>query len=120
MDLHPYICKCCGGRINIAKMRCEYCDTPYENESLKRIEIATYTPGQATIRAQIAISRDHMAHSPESARDYALHELRNQIADGLLGYMKVTTSTDYSAKWMEQTEIIRAEVRVIEPSFGGF
>lgn len=118
MNLHPYICKCCGARINVAKMRCEYCDTPYENESLKRIEIATYTPGQATIRAQASISKEHMKYDPERARDYVLSELRNQIADGLLGYMKVTTSTDYSAKWCEHTEIIRAEVKVIEPSFG--
>lgn len=33
MKLTPCICKCCGGRINIAKMKCEYCDTYYVGNS---------------------------------------------------------------------------------------
>ena len=95
MELKPYICQCCGGRINVAKMKCEYCDTQYEDPSLKRLVIRTVRPGETTIRAEIAIDRWGLAHNPEGARDYALHELRNQIADGLLGFMKLaTTGTD--------------------------
>lgn len=117
MELKPYICKCCGGRINVAKMRCEYCDTPYEDSSLKRIKIETVSPGQHTIRAQVALSYDHMLHSPEGARDYALRELRNQLAEGLLGFMKIQTAENLDPKYLERTEIIRGEVRVIDPMF---
>lgn len=113
MDLKPYICKCCGGRINVAKMRCDYCGTQYEDASLKRITIQTVSPGTNVIRAEVAISKECMLHSPEGARDYALCELRNQIADGLLGFMKIATSENF----MDHTEIIRGEVRVVDPMF---
>jgi hypothetical protein len=61
-----------------------------------------------------------MKQDPERARDYSLRELRNQLADGLLAYMKITTCTDFSAKYFEQTEIIRGEVRVVDPTFDGY
>ena len=50
MDLKPYVCKHCGGRINVAKMVCEYCGTQYADDSLRRIKIETVHPGQHTIR----------------------------------------------------------------------
>lgn len=74
-------------------------------------------PGECVIRAEVAINRYDMADNPEGARDYALRELRNQIADGLLGFMKITTSSGYDPRWMVGTEIIRGEVRVVDPSF---
>lgn len=117
MDLNPYICKCCGGRINVAKMKCEYCDTYYEDQSLRRIKIETVRPGQHTIRAEVALDMDGVRHNPEGARDYALRELRNQLADGLLGFMKVQTAENFDPRIFGRTEIIRGEVRVIDPSF---
>lgn len=113
MDLKPYICECCGGRINVAKMKCEYCGTIYENESLKRITIQTVNARTAVIRAEVAIPKDRMMHNPEGARDYTLRELRNQLADGLLGFIKIATSEDF----MSDTEVIRGEVRVVDPMF---
>lgn len=120
MDLRPYICKQCGGTINLATLKCEYCGTPYKDESLKRITISTRVPGEASLRAEVRIDRYSMERDPEGARDYALRELRNQLADGLLAYMKITTSTDYSARYLEQTDIIRGEVRVVDPMFSGY
>lgn len=117
MELKPYICKYCGARINVAKMKCEYCDTPYEDNSLRRIKIETVRPGQHTIRAEIALDLDSVRYNPEGARDYALRELRDQIADGLLGFMKIQTSEEFNPKYLGRTEIIRGEVRVIDPSF---
>lgn len=113
LDLKPYVCKCCGGRINVVKMKCEYCDTEYENKSLKRITIQTVNASTTVIRAEVAIPKDVMLYNPEGARDYTLRELRNQIADGLLGFMKIATSENY----IDHTEIIRGEVRVIDPMF---
>ena len=119
MKLEPYICKQCGGRINVAKMVCEYCGTAYQDESLKQIKIVQVRPGEHRISAQVEVDVEHMARYPEGARDYALHELRNQIADGLLGYMKVTTSESFNPRYFGRTEIIRGEVRVIDPVFSG-
>lgn len=113
LDLKPYVCKRCGGRINVAKMKCEYCDTAYENESLKRITIQTVNARTNVIRAEVVVPKDCMLGNPEAARDYTLRELRNQIADGLLAFMKIATSENY----MDHTEVIRGEVRVIDPMF---
>lgn len=117
MDLKPYICKCCGGQINVAKMRCEYCGTSYEDSTLRRIKIETVRPGQHTIRAQIELDMDSITHNPEGARDYALRALRDQLADGLLGFMKIQTSESFDPRYLGRTEIIRGEVRVIDPTF---
>lgn len=119
MELKAHICKCCGGKINIAKMQCEYCGTSYEDTSLKRLVIQEVRPGQHTIACQVELSIDSMSHNPEGAREYALRELRNQLADGLLGYMKIRTAENYSPRYCERTEIIRGEVRVLDPMFEG-
>ena len=118
MDLRPYICKQCGGTINPATLKCEYCGTRYEDKSLKRITSTTQPPGQHTIRAEVCMDREFMLYDPEGARDFALSKLREQIADGLLGYMKITTSHDF--RLGDQTEIIRGEVRVVDPTFGRY
>lgn len=117
MKLTPYICPQCNGRINLSKMQCEYCGTPFKDDSLKRITIAQVRPGEHAIRTEVALEIDHMAYNPEGARDYALQELRKQLADGLLGYMKLTTCETFDPKYFGRTEIIRGEVRVIDPIF---
>ena len=119
MKLEPYICTQCGGRINVAKMVCEYCGTPYKDESLKHIKVIQVRPGERIIRSQVTIDTERMRMCPEGARDYALHELRNQIADGLLGYMKISTAESFDPRYFGRTEIIRGEVRVIDPVFNG-
>lgn len=117
MDLKPYTCTCCGGAIDIIKMRCGYCGTYFEDNSLKRIKIETVQPGVHTIRAQIALDIDRVRHNPKGARDYALQELRQQLADGLLGFMKIQTSESYDPMYCGRAEIIRGEVRVVDPMF---
>ena len=114
MDLKPYICERCGGPINVSKMKCEYCGTSYHNEVLKAIEIRTVRPGVHRITSEVRIPREVMRREDlEDIRTYALGKLRNQIADGLLGFLEIATCRDY----MENCEIIRGEVRVIDPMF---
>lgn len=113
MELQPYICKCCNGRINVAKMECEYCGTPYQDASLKHVKFSVVRPGVNRLAASVRINREDIMYNPEGARDYALRELRQQLADGLLAFMKFTTEVDYR----EHVECIRGEVRVVDPTF---
>lgn len=113
MDLRPHICKQCGGHIDLATMKCAYCGTTYSDPALRNITFKVDRPGVQRIRTQITIPNDRMKQSPEAARDYALRELRNQLADGLLAFMKIDTAEDF----MNDAQIIRGEVRVLEPSF---
>lgn len=117
MELKPYICKCCGAPVNISKMKCDYCGTVYHNDALKEITIRAVRPGEHTIQSQVRISHEVLrSRDAKDTRDYILGELRNQIADGLLGFLDITTCRDY----MDNCEIIRGEVRVIDPMFSGY
>lgn len=93
-------------------MRCDYCGTEYESPN-DRIKIVVDRPGVHTIRCQTKVDMLVMRDCPEIAREYVLREMREQIADGLLAYMKMTTSDDCRSF----CQIIRGEVRVVEPSF---
>ena len=113
MNLKPYICKQCGGTINVTTMKCSYCGTAYYDPALRNITFTVDRPGVTRLRASVEIPKERMTHNPEAARDYTLRELRNQLADGLLAFMKIETANDF----MNDTEIIRGEVKVLEPSF---
>ena len=114
MELTPYICQCCGGKIDISSMKCPYCDTAYHHPSLERINVIKLERGQHLLGAEVHISREVMLNAnPESIRDYALDELKQQLADGLLAYIKISTCEDR----MNCAEIIRGEVVVLDPMF---
>ena len=114
LNIKPMTCCKCGARINRSSMKCDYCGTEYESPN-KNIKIMVDRPGVHTIRSQTEVDMMYMTHSPESAREYTLNEMRQQIADGLLAYMKMTTSESYNT--FKCCQIIRGEVRVLDPSF---
>lgn len=107
-------CQNCGANINRITLRCDFCGTEYESHN-DRIKIVLDRPGVHRIRCQTKVDMECMRHSPEKVRDYVLRDMREQIADGLLAYMKMTTSECYDP--MSLCQIIRGEVRVVDPSF---
>ena len=113
-DIKPMTCHNCGANINRRAMRCDYCGTEYESPN-ERIKIIVDRPGVHTIRCETRVDMMHMRSSPEGAREYVLRDMREQIADGLLAYMKMATSESYDP--MNCCQIIRGEVRVLDPSF---
>jgi predicted amidophosphoribosyltransferase len=112
----PEAMKCpnCGANINRRSLRCDYCGTEYKHPN-EQIKIIVDRPGVHTIRTQTRVSLEHMRQAPERAREYVLRDMREQIADGLLAYMKMTTSESYDP--LNLCQIIRGEVRVVDPSF---
>lgn len=112
MELVALTCKNCGANVNRSTMRCDYCGTEYESPN-ERIEIVVDRPGVHTIRCQAKIDMGHMRYNPESAKEYVLSDMRKQLADGLLAFMKMTTCDDP----ISFCQIIRGEVRVVDPSF---
>ena len=111
-NLQPLTCHCCGGKIDRRIMRCEYCGTEYAPPN-DRIKVIVEQPGTHIIRCETRIDCALMQRSPEAARDYTLQDMRQQIADGLLAYMRLTTFDDIK----EMCQIVRGEVRVLDPYF---
>lgn len=114
LKMKPMICEQCGGHIDRRKMRCPYCGTEYGRENngvVMRYRLSR--PGETVIRSQVSMDYGMVKDCPEGAKEYALDRMRHEVADALLAFMKITTCTDYS----NMCEIIRGEVRVIDPEF---
>ena len=116
LDLKKMVCENCGGSIDRRTMTCPYCGTQYERKH-NGIEIRYIVdrPGVHTLRAEVKLSDSMVRYDQEQATAYALDKLRNEVADGLLAYMKITTSQDYDL--LERCQIIRGEIKVIDPTF---
>ena len=116
IEIKPLICEQCGGQIDRGSMKCPYCGTQYERKNNGvTVNYVIDRPGVHTLRAEVRVNNLMMLHNPEGAKDYALDRLRQEVADGLLAYMKITTSKGLS--FMEDCEIIRGEIRVVDPAF---
>ena len=108
----PLVCENCGGPIERRTMRCPYCGTQYTSwDGAMKIEV--HEVGVHTLRCQVQVARVYTHNDPERAAQYALGRMREQIADGLLAYMKMSTTDDPR----QNCQIIRGEVRVIIPEF---
>jgi hypothetical protein len=115
-ELKPLVCERCGGAIDRNTMRCHYCDTQYERKhDGVPINFVVDRPGVHRIRAEVRLAEEMARHDPEGATRYAMDRLRHGIADGLLDYMKVCTTKEFDP--MNMCQIIRGEVRVIDPTF---
>lgn len=113
-EIKPLICERCGGQIDRKTMKCPYCDTQYERKNNGvTVRYVADRVGIHTIRADVRVDNFRLQRDPEGATEYALDRLRQEIADGLLAYMKIATQKDF----LEQCEIIRGEIRVVDPTF---
>ena len=116
-ELKPLVCEKCGGSIDRKTMRCPYCDTAYayDNNGVQ-VRFTVERPGTHIIKAQAKVSREMVDYEPERATAYVLDKMRHQVADGLLAFMKISTMSDP----YEMCEVIRGEVRVIDPTFTNY
>jgi RNA polymerase subunit RPABC4/transcription elongation factor Spt4 len=112
LELKQLVCQNCGGKIDRATMKCPYCDTQYESKN-EMVQIVLDRPGTYKIRCHAKIDRALMAKAPEMARDHVLRQMRSQIADELLGFMKFMTSEEYDP--ISMCQLIRGEITVLEP-----
>lgn len=117
LDRKPLICKCCGGQIDRRTMTCPYCGVQYEKKyDDMPVTFTVERPGVHHIKAMVRLDEHAILQDPEGATKYAMDRLRNGIADGLLEYMRIDTAKDYS----QFCRIIRADVRVLDPSFSDY
>lgn len=115
-EIKPLVCENCGGKIDRQTMKCPYCDTQYERKNNGvTVNYVVDRPGTHRLQATVKIDEDMMLNSPEGATEFVMDRLRHEIADGLLAYMKISTSQDF--RFGERCHIIRGEVKVIDPSF---
>ena len=102
-------CQNCGAPLDRSG-KCQYCGTIHQI-GREHVRIIRMGPAQ-TIESKTLVSQ-HMAEvmdAPDLA-EYALEDLRNQLAEGLMGFMEIRTEFDpYS-----NVQIYRGTVRVVPP-----
>ena len=113
----PLTCQCCGAPINRRTMRCDYCGTQYQREENNIVlNYVVEHPNTHKIMAKVVVPDEIIACHPESATEYSLRKMREQIADSLLSYMKISIEMDY----MNRCQIIHGEIRVVDPTFTNY
>jgi len=110
MNLIELKCKTCGAPLTLDG-RCEYCGARYivQNEILVRTAPCALIP----LAVETQVSGYYARSGEQAAAEYALSEMRYQLADALTGALKITTRRDYYRDLI----IIRGQVRVAPPDF---
>lgn len=116
MKLKPLTCTNCAGTINRATMTCEYCGTKFEslyrnNELFMGVEHQS-SPVRV-LQSQTSIPAELLRDDCMGVTNYAMSEIRQQLAKALEDCMEITT--EYNPYEMRQ--VITARVRVLEPKY---
>lgn len=96
MNNKAYICQCCGGTINRATMKCEYCGTEYEkNNDQVHLRIETFRNPVETLACQVGITdEDMMALGPEAASKLAMQKMCRQLSECLVPFIDMRVEHD--------------------------
>ena len=117
MTMNPLICKQCGGTINPAKMRCEYCGTRYErDEDLTKPLRVTYQVGPRPAILQNKMDIDTRLIDLSGAEEISRmirSEVTRRMAEALEPYVEYQVQEDP----LRQRQIVRGRVRVLPPGF---
>lgn len=112
--MKPYICTQCGGRINPAKMRCEYCGTQYEQKHDQIVRVETYQIQPVTLQASACYQKElvDLIGAADISREIC-GQMAAKIADELTKYI------DYQVQEDPYTNsvIARGRVRVLPPGY---
>lgn len=108
------VCTQCGGKINPATLRCEYCGTIFEQDrKTKYLRIVT-TGSAVRLGAELQIGMcEAMTIPREDLLKITQERLAHELADALIPYINYTV--DRSP--MTMTVTVRGDVRVVPPDF---
>ena len=83
MALHEYKCPCCGGAIafdsTLQKMRCPYCDTEFEMESLRGYDEDLKSEGTDNLEWHTDAGSQWTEHEEDSLRSYVCNSCGGEI-----------------------------------------
>lgn len=108
------ICTQCGGRINPAKMRCEYCGTQYEQKHDKIVRVETYQVSPVTLQASVCFGKEDADFlGPAVMSRQICGRMASEIAEELVKYIEYQIQEEpYTS-----SVIARGRVRVLPPDY---
>ena len=114
--MDKYTCQCCGGRINPATMKCEYCGTEYRKEMDRVIRVETFTNPVRTFEARVSVPDTLFRElSIESASKLAVEELVHELSKSIAPMMEVHNEHDIRT----MSNIFSGRIKMIQPVNSG-
>ena len=113
-ELKPLICPNCGGRINAARMKCEYCGTQFKRDESPVLRIEEVRPGVRTLEAKALIPEHFIMDLGDDAiRSIVRDQMSRQLAEALVPMLDLKVGHDPAL--MEA--VVRGRIRVLEPGY---
>lgn len=112
MTSKALICDCCGGTINRATMRCEYCETEYDRKDIPVAGIVEYRrPGEQHLRSTFSIDRRVLKEEGAPLMEYCLRNMADKMAEQLMPFCEFDSM--YEPEY--DRIMLSARLKVIEP-----
>lgn len=113
-DLKPLICPNCGGRINAARMKCEYCGTQFKRDEGPVLRIETVRPGVRTLGAVARIPGYYIQHlGNDEIVNMVGDQMTKDLAKALVPMLDLEVGHD-----LERMEaVVRGRIRVLKPGY---
>lgn len=110
--MQKYICDCCGGKIDLITLKCEYCGTQYKNEFDNLIKIETFTNPVDTYKGRVIISRQTLKQMGETvASEYVINTLTRELSKAIASNMVIELRNDIGL----DAQIFDRTIKVIRP-----
>lgn len=110
-DIKPLICPQCGGHINRATLKCEYCETEFRvDEKIHHLVIERH--GVHVLQSQITLADEYVHFlGAQEASEIALRQLSSQMAEAIMPVIEVQTWNDPCIN----STVVKGRLRVIDP-----
>ena len=113
MKMKPFICECCGGQVDPAAMKCEYCGTTYRlDENYKPIMIQTYMAPIHTFGMKTKIDPIDFSLYGRNYTDMVVREISKGLAERLLPYIEYRIQPNFEGPGLD----LYSTIRVCEPA----
>ena len=111
--MKKYVCECCGGQINPATMKCEYCGTQYKHDIEDHIiRFETYMNPVDTFRAEVQYTDEELKFVPlETVSEHAMRSLAGKLSESIANNMVVQHEYDP----LTREHYVRGTIKMIRP-----
>ncbi len=110
--MKKYICDCCGGQINRATMKCEYCGTAYREEYDNVIRLETYHNPVREYTAKVIVPEEMVdSIGPEKSSEYIIDRLAMELSKAIRENMVIVSRADP----FRNTQEVAGYIKMIHP-----
>ena len=117
-DLKPLVCPNCGGKINAARMKCEYCGTEFrrDDDGVLKIRYESIPYNTQVLNVSVNVPKEMAIRMNDEAmlRGYVIDEMTYRLAKALAPMMDIMVQADNP---FTDSVNVRGRIRVIRPNY---